>query len=151
MPLAPVEYAVIAFDGTSVTGDLVPALTDLVASGLVHLIDLVFLSKDAEGRVTVLELDDLPPDTAAAFAGLDHDVEDLVNAGDLQIEAELLSPGTSAVVVVWENLWAQRFADAVRSAGGVLVDAQRVPAEVVEAALSAPPSLTDAPTTEEPA
>lgn len=114
-----------------------PALSALVEGGSIHLIDLVFLSKDAAGVVTVVELDDLPAETAAAFAGLDHDIEDLVNAADLQVEAELLAPGTSAVFLVWENLWAQRFSDAVRAAGGTLVDSQRVPAALAEAAMAA--------------
>ncbi len=119
MTLAPVEYAVIEFGDSTVTGDLVPALTELVETGLVHVIDLVFLSKDADGTVTVLELDDL------------------VNETDLQVEAELLSPGTSAVVIVWENLWAQRFSDAVLASGGVLLDSQKVPQDVAAAALAA--------------
>ena len=123
MPLAPVEFAMFAFDDTRITGDIVPALTALVENELVHIIDLVFVRKEADGQVTAFELDDLPADAAAAFADLDH-------------EADLLEPGTSAIIVVWENLWAQRFTDAVRAAGGVLVDNQRIPAEVVEAALA---------------
>ena len=136
MPLAPVEFAMFAFDDTRITGDIVPALTALVENELVHIIDLVFVRKEADGQVTAFELDDLPADAAAAFADLDHDIEGLVSTEDLDHEADLLEPGTSAIIVVWENLWAQRFTDAVRAAGGVLVDTQRIPAEVVEAALA---------------
>ena len=136
MPLAPVEFAMFAFDDTRITGDIVPALTALVENELVHIIDLVFVRKEADGQVTAFELDDLPADAAAAFADLDHDIEGLVSTEDLDDEADLLEPGTSAIIVVWENLWAQRFTDAVRAAGGVLVDNQRIPAEVVEAALA---------------
>ena len=136
MPLAPVEFALFAFDDTRITGDIVPALTALVENELVHIIDLVFVRKEADGQVTAFELDDLPADAAAAFADLDHDIEGLVSTEDLDHEADLLEPGTSASIVVWENLWAQRFTDAVRAAGGVLVDNQRIPAEVVEAALA---------------
>ena len=136
MPLAPVEFAMFAFDDTRITGDIVPALTALVENELVHIIDLVFVRKEADGQVTAFELDDLPADAAAAFADLDHDIEGLVSTEDLDHEADLLEPGTSAIIVVWETLWAQRFTDAVRAAGGVLVDNQRIPAEVVEAALA---------------
>ena len=136
MPLAPVEFAMFAFDDTRITGDIVPALTALVENELVHIIDRVFVRKEADGQVTAFELDDLPADAAAAFADLDHDIEGLVSTEDLDHEADLLEPGTSAIIVVWENLWAQRFTDAVRAAGGVLVDNQRIPAEVVEAALA---------------
>ena len=136
MPLAPVEFAMFAFDDTRITGDIVPALTALVENELVHIIDLVFVRKEADGQATAFEPDDLPADPAAAFADLDHDIEGLVSTEDLDHEADLLEPGTSAIIVVWENLWAQRFTDAVRAAGGGLVDNQRVPAEGVEAALA---------------
>ena len=136
MPLAPVEFAMFAFDDARITGDIVPALTALVENELVHIIDLGCVRKEADGQVTAFELDDLPADAAAAFADLDHDIEGLVSTEDLDHEADLLEPGTSASIVVWENLWAQRFTDAVRAAGGVLVDNQRIPAEVVEAALA---------------
>ena len=136
MPLAPVEFAMFAFDDTRITGDIVPALTALVENELVHIIDLVFVRKEADGQATAFEIDDLPADAAAAFADLDHDIEGLVSTEDLDHEADLLEPGTSAIIVVWENLWAQRSTDAVRAAGGVLVDNQRIPAEVVEAALA---------------
>lgn len=112
MPLAPVEFALFAFDDTRITGDIVPALTALVENELVHIIDLVFVRKEADGQVTAFELDDLPADAAAAFADLDHDIEGLVSTEDLDHEADLLEPGTSAIIVVWENLWAQRFTDA---------------------------------------
>ena len=136
MSLGPVEYALFAFDGNRFTGAIVPALVDLVEAGTVRIIDLSFITKDADGSVLTLELEELPADAADAFSVLDHEVDDLLNDDDLLAEAEVLPPGTSAAVVVWENLWAKRLADAVRAAGGSLVDQGRVDPELAEAAMA---------------
>lgn len=136
MALGPVEYALIAFEGNKFTGDIVPALVELVDAGLVHIIDLVFLMKDEDGSVLTVELEDLPGEASDAFAELECEIDDLVNSDDLLSEAELLAPGTAAALIVWENLWAMQFAEAVRAAGGFLADYARVPAEVAEAAMA---------------
>ena len=136
MSLGPVEYALFAFDGNRFTGAIVPALVDLVEAGTVRIIDLSFITKDADGSVLTLELEELPADAADAFSVLDHEVDDLLNDDDLLAEAEVLPPGTSAAVVVWENLWAKRLADAVRAAGGTLVDHGRVDPALAEAAMA---------------
>ncbi len=136
MPLGPVEYALIAFEGNRFNGAIVPALVDLVETGTVHIIDLAFIMKDADGDVLTLELDDLPDEAVDAFAALEYEVDDLLNAEDLLVEAEALTPGTSAALIVWENLWAARLAGAVREAGGELVEHGRVDPELVEAAMA---------------
>jgi len=131
-----VEYALFAFEGNRFTGEIVPALADLVESGTVRIIDLAFILKDPDGSVLTLELDDLPDEAADAFATLEYEVDDLLNADDLMVEAAALQPGTAAALVVWENLWARRLADAVRAAGGALVDHGRVDADLAEAAMA---------------
>jgi hypothetical protein len=49
---------------------------------------------------------------------------------------EALEANSSAAILVWEDLWAARFKQAVTDSGGVLVDIQRVPAEIVDAAIA---------------
>lgn len=136
MPLGPVEYALFAFEGNRFTGDIVPALVDLVDSGTVHIIDLAFIMKDEDGTILIVEMDDLPAETVEAFEALEYEVDDLLNADDLAFEAALLEPGTSAALIVWENLWAKQLADAVRKAGGELADYGRVDPELAEAAMT---------------
>ena len=135
MALGPVEYAVIAFPGNRFNGDVVPALSELVESGTIHIIDLVFAHMDADGVLTVGELEELDAELGAVFADLEGDVNDLLNEEDLNEISTLLPPNSSAAIIVWENLWAERFAAAVRGAGGQLVDSGRIPHEVVAAAL----------------
>ena len=135
MALGPVEYAVIAFPGNRFNGDVVHALSELVESGTIHIIDLVFAHMDADGVLTVGELEELDAELGAVFADLEGDVNDLLNEEDLNEISTLLPPNSSAAIIVWENLWAERFAAAVRGSGGQLVDSGRIPHEVVAAAL----------------
>ena len=65
--MGPVEYLVVAFPGNKFNGDIVPALAELTDKGIIHIIDLVFIRKDAEGNVVSAELEDLPADVAAAI------------------------------------------------------------------------------------
>ena len=135
MNLGPVEYAVIAFPGNRFNGDVVPALSELVDSGTVHIIDLVFVHKDADGILTIGELEQLDAELGAVFAELEGDIDGLLSEEDLSDISALLSDNSSAAVIVWENLWAERFATAVRASGGHLVDSGRIPHAVAPAAM----------------
>ena len=90
---------------------------------------------DADGVLTVGELEELDAELGAVLADLEGDVNDLLNEEDLNEISTLLPPNSSAAIIVWENLWAERFAAAVRGSGGQLVDSGRIPHEVVAAAL----------------
>ena len=135
--MGPVEYLLVAFPGNKFNGDIVPALTDLTDKGIIHIIDLVFIRKDADGNVVAAELEDLPADVAAAFDDLDGDISDLVNEEDIAIAAASLDPDSSAGLLVYENVWATRFRDAIVDSGGRLVDRGHIPPEALEAALEA--------------
>jgi uncharacterized membrane protein len=134
--IGPVEYMAVAFPGNKFTGEIAPALAELVKSGTVRIIDLAFVSKDAEGNVAAMELEDLDSDAGAAFKAIEAEIGDLVNADDLQAVGEELEPDSSAAVLVWEDVWAAKLAKAIRDSGGVLLDLERLPREVVEAALA---------------
>jgi hypothetical protein len=133
--IGPVDIALVVFEGNDFNGDVAPALAELNDSGTVHIIDLAFISKDADGNTTVIEVEDA--DVADAFAGLTGDQLDLLNDEDLDIMAADLEPSTSALVVVWENSWMARIGAAIRDSGGSLAGMQRIPADVISAALQA--------------
>ena len=133
----PVEYIVIEFPGNQFNGDVAPALAELIATGTVRIIDLLFVTKDAAGEVGWLELGDLDSDVAAAFDALEGEVGGLVSEEDVAEVAANLSADSSAVLIVWENTWADRFAQAVVASSGQVVAHERIPVAVVEAALAA--------------
>ena len=131
--MGPVEYMVLAFPGNRFNGEIVPALAELVKTDTIRLIDLAFVKKDADGTVTIVELDDMKDDEAAGIGDFGA-ASDLLNEQDLLLAAEELEPNNSAAVLVWENSWAARFARAVRDADGIVVENGRVPHEIVQAA-----------------
>ena len=135
MGIGPVEYMVVAFPGNQFKGEIAPALGDLVDNGTIRVLDLAFIMKDAEGNVVGAELEDAGSEVISAFEALTFERGGLISDNDLMEIGGALEPESSAAILVWEDLWAARFADAVRNAGGVLVDIQRIPHEVVQAAI----------------
>ena len=137
MAHAPVEWIEIGFPGTKLSPGIVQALKRLADSGTIRIIDLVVLHKDDDGVVTALELEGLEPDEAALFEDLDGVVLGLLNQDDIVFAGDALAPGSSAAVLVWEDTWVTAFGQAVKDVGGWVVANDRVPDEMVDAALAA--------------
>ena len=132
--IGPVDYAIVAFAGNRFRGDIVPALADLVAAGTIRIIDAAFVGKGEDGSVLTLEVTDLDPDVAAGLENLGIAGSGLFSEEDLEAAGEELEPNSSAVLLVWENIWAKNVAVAMRAAGGELLDFGRLPHDVVQAA-----------------
>ncbi len=132
--IGPVEYAVIVFPGNRFNGDVAPALAELVSSGIIRIIDVAFASKDEAGEIVAFEISDLHPDIQAALQNAGASEGGLLSDADMLEIAEGLDPSSSAMLVVWEDLWAARFAAAVRDSDGVMVKIDRIPRDVVLAA-----------------
>lgn len=137
MGIGPVEYVIIDFPGSKVNKDIVPALKALIASGTIRIIDLMFIRKGAEGQVEPLELSDLELEEARPFEELDGEIDGLISMEDIRVTAAELPLNSIAAVIVWEDVWATRFAEVVRSAQGRVVANVRIPNSVVETALAA--------------
>jgi hypothetical protein len=138
MTIGPVEYIVVGFPGNQFTGKIAPELMALVDSGTVRILDLIFIGKDAEGSVLSFEIDEL--DALAGFAGLDADVGGLISPEDIEYVAASLDPNSSAALLIWEDLWAAPFAEAVRQSKGVLLEGARIPHELIAPTLADLPS-----------
>lgn len=134
MTIGPVEYAVFGFPGNRFTGEIAPAIAELVEAGTIRIIDIAFVTKDADGNVAALELSDLG-DEASAFEPTGAAPGGLFNDDDLVAAGEELEPNNSAALFVWEDVWATKLAEAIRNAGGEVLDHDRIPHEVVQAAL----------------
>jgi len=126
---------VVSFPDNKFHGEIAPALAELVESGTVRVLDLAFVIKDASGKVAAFEIEDVDSDAGAAFQSLQTAIGDLVNAEDLDAVAEVLTPNSSALLIVWEDVWATKLAQAIRNAGGEVLDLERIPRDVVEAAV----------------
>ena len=131
MDIGPVEYVVIEFPGNQFNGEVAPALARLVESGTVRIIDLVFVLKDADGNVTSLEYDELG-EVAAAFADIDGDADGMLSDEDVLAIADDLSLDSSALLILFEDLWALEFGQAVVASGGELVAGGRIPRSLID-------------------
>ena len=135
MSIGPVEYVILGFPGNKFSGQIVPELAKLIDSGLIRIIDLTFISKDAAGEVTVVEYDAV--EELAAFAGLDAEVGGILTDEDVAHAALSLEPNSSAALLIWEDTWAGPFAAAVREANGVIIEGARIPRDIIEQAVGA--------------
>lgn len=134
--VGPVEIAIIGFFENRFTGEIAPAIAELIDSGTVAILDLLFVTKDADGTVTVIELGELDDEeVAAAYRDLDGSAGGLLNDEDLERVGDLLAPNSSGLALVWENAWARPLVAAIARAGGVLLAHDRIDAATVNAVL----------------
>jgi hypothetical protein len=134
MALGPVQYLVIGFPGNQFNGEIAPELGKLVDSGTIRILDIVFVAKDEQGDVTIIEYDE--HDQLFLFAEIDAEVGGLANQDDVAHAANMLEPGNSAALLIWEDTWAAPLTQAMRKSGGVALEGGRIPAELIETAMS---------------
>lgn len=132
--MGPVDWILVEFSGPP-TGAAAPHLLDLVERGLIRILDLVLVNKDADGTLTVLELADVDGDGELDLTVFEGVRSGLLGEDDVAEAGEAMEPGTSGVFLLYENLWAAPFAVAVRQAGGQLVASGRIPVQSIVAAL----------------
>ena len=132
MAIGPVEYIIVGFPGNQFTGDIAPELAKLVAGGTIRILDLVFITKDADGDARAVEFED--HDDVALFSALDGEVGGFISDEDIEYAATELEPNSSAALLIWEDVWATPFVEAMRNSGGVLIEGSRIPHDLIEAA-----------------
>ncbi len=136
MGIGPVEYMVVAFPGNKFNGEVLPAIAEQVEKGTIRIIDLAFVSKDADGNVTALEVSDLDSEIGQALHALLGDEKGgLINDEDIMAVAEEMEPNFSAGLLVWEDVWATKIKNSIIDSGGELWDLERIPYQVVDAAI----------------
>ena len=135
--IGPVEILVVGFPGNQFTGEVAPALAELVQSGLIRVIDLVFVAKDGDGNVVGIELSDIDPAVSAAFQPHVEEPSGLLAEEDIEDLGADLPPDSSAAILLFEHLWATKFRDAVLDSGGELLASIRIPKEVVDEVVGA--------------
>ena len=136
MPLGPVDVYIIGFPGNNFRGEIVPAILEQVEKGVIRVVDLLFVVKDLEGNVAVLQIEDLGPE-GAAFAEVDVVSSGALNEEDADEVAEDIPAGSSALLIAYENTWMQDLVLAVARADAVVIDQIRIPADVVNLVVEA--------------
>jgi uncharacterized membrane protein len=138
----PIDYLVVEYPGNRMTGEAFAILLDLVDRGLIRIVDFVFVRRETDGSVRGLAIADLDHDGRLDLAVFEGASSGLLDDDDLQEAGTAIEPGSSAAVLLYENVWAAPFAAAVRRAGGELVASGRIPAQAVLAALDATEKAT---------
>jgi hypothetical protein len=122
-------------DIPGVGNEVAPMLIDLVNRGIIRIYDVAFLAKSDDGTISAIDFAEVGADSG--FAEFEGASSGLIGEDDIREAAEALEPGTSAVVLVWENTWAAPVAAALRRSGGQLVASGRIPVQGIIAALDA--------------
>ena len=132
--MGPVDYILVEWTGKQPTGEALPHLVDLVDSGTIRILDIAFITKDEDGNVAGIDISELGSEVEEVkiFEGASSG---LISEDDTVEAAEALEPGTSAALLVYENVWAAPFAAAVRRSGGQLVASGRIPVQALIASL----------------
>ncbi len=146
--LGPVDYVVVEFPAgaSNFTGEMAAELVALVDSGTIRLIDVLILTKNEDGTVDAMELSDL--DELGELQALEAQLAELLAAEDVEHLAAAMDPGSTAGVLIWENLWAAPFAAAARRSGGQLIANGRIPIQAIIASIEADEATATATATE---
>jgi Family of unknown function (DUF6325) len=107
----------------------------LVDGGIIRVIDVLILTKEADGSVDAMELSDV--DELGDLAEIEAELAELLAEEDIEHLAAAMDPGSTAGVLIWENLWAAPFASAARRSGGQLIANGRIPIQAIIASIEA--------------
>jgi Family of unknown function (DUF6325) len=135
--LGPVDYIVVEFPAgaSNFTGEMAKELLALVDSGTIRVIDVLILTKNEDGSVDAMELSDI--EDLGPLQAVEAELAELLAADDVDHLAAAMEPGSTAGVLIWENLWAAPFAAAARRSGGQLIANGRIPIQAIIASIEA--------------
>jgi len=132
MTLGPLEYTVIGFAGNRFDGSIADEIHRVVESGIIAVVDAVFVTKDVDGGVLVVELDNKEDPRFTSFTWMLQGTSGLLTDDDVEKIASDLPSDTSALVILFEHRWAVRIKQAMVAAGGFLVSREQIPPEALQ-------------------
>jgi Family of unknown function (DUF6325) len=135
--LGPISYLIVEFPGNKMTGEGLAILVDLVDRGVIRILDLMFVTRDADGSLRSIELSDVDHDGTFDVAIFEGASSGLLDESDLDDAASVIEPGSSAAILLFENRWATEFVQALRRGNAQLVAAGYIPQDALLASLDA--------------
>ena len=154
MTYGPVDFVALEFKGNQFKGEIFPELMKLVNDGVVRVIDIIVVKKDADGNVTHQEIQETDQSVLAIFNPLKAEINGMIQVEDIEMIGEKLENNCTAALLMFENLWAVNFVKAVENANGRAVMHVRIPHDVVVEtmekieAVDTKPALEDKPAAE---
>jgi hypothetical protein len=137
MAVGPVDVYIIGFPGNKFTGEIAPAIMEQVENGTIRVLDITFIMKDADGVVTTLEIADLDAESGAAFTSINVSQPGALGPEDADEVSEDLPLNSAAMLIAFENRWAEKIVAALQGADAFVIDTVRIPVDVVQAVINA--------------
>ena len=134
--MGPIDYVVLEWPGRQPQGEVAPLILDLVDRGIIRILDVALMAKDADGTVGAMDFGAFNGGTGG-FEAFEGAATGILGQEDLDEAAAALEPNSAAAVLVWENRWAAPVAVAVRKSGGQLVASGRNPGHAQHPSLDA--------------
>lgn len=135
MIYGPIDFLAIELRTDQLTGESLTALFELVEKKIIRVIDLVMIFKDQEGEYKALEIEELEPDLLALFDPMEVEISGIIQMEDIEAVAEVMENNTTAALLLFENLWAIKFGEAVARSSGRMLMFDRIPFEVINETL----------------
>jgi uncharacterized membrane protein len=130
MELAPVEWALIGFEGGEFKGEVLEELKRLEDDEIIRVLDVVVIRKSEAGDIQSFKMG--VGDDGSPIAALSGAMKGLFSDEDIMEVGETLAPGTGAGLLAIEDTWARRLQKAISSAGGQLLGNERIPWQIVD-------------------
>jgi hypothetical protein len=130
----PVDLYLVGFEGDRPGPGVLEAIAELIEGGEIRLLDLLIISRSNDGEVSVVEFDDVSDEYG--FGTVELEAVGLVADDDALELAQGIPPGMSGALLAVELLWAKRLASRFAESGGMVLQTERIPAPVVNAALA---------------
>ena len=126
--VGPIDYIVVEWPaGKEPNGEGLKHLIDLTDRGIIRVIDLAFVKKEDDGTVSGMAITDLDADGSLDLVEFEGASSGVIGEEEYEDAGDVLEPGASAAILVYENTWAAPFATALRKNGAQLVANGRIP------------------------
>lgn len=122
----PIDYIIVGFDGNKFDGSILKAIADAAEKGIISVLALSVITKDADGNTQTLDITNAGDDYLVEFGQKYAANNDLVSQEDIDEVADLLAEETAAGFLVVEQLWAKPLKEAIINAKGFLIAEGRI-------------------------
>jgi hypothetical protein len=130
--MGPVQVLVVGYEQPVFTGEVLAEMARLSDAGLVRLVDVLLVTRAADGTFETVDVADDDPEALPVLLGhSDETGDDREDArgddsdtlhGPVWSLADSVPAGTTAAVALIEHVWAAPLRDAIRRTGGVPLD-----------------------------
>ncbi len=128
----PIDYIIVGFEGNKFDGSILKAIGDALEQGVIGLIGLSLLTKNAEGNVALVDIADTGDDYLVELVNKYGKGIKKADQDDIDEVADLIENNCSAGMLVVEQLWAKPLKKAILDANGVLLAEGRIHPEAAE-------------------